>query len=49
MEGEAQGEDDAIQQLVKDLGLGPSHAKVDKLEKDDIDSVEGETGFSVRA
>ncbi|KAH8593434.1 Acylphosphatase family protein [Bisporella sp. PMI_857] len=49
VQGEAQGEQDAIQKLVKDLGIGPSAAKVDKLEKQEIDVVEGESGFSVRS
>jgi len=48
VEGEAQGQDDSLEQLVKDLGVGPSHAKVDKLEKNEIGTVDGELGFDVR-
>ena len=48
MEGEAQGEEDAIHKLVKELGIGPSHAKVERLENSDIDVVDGEMGFEVR-
>jgi len=49
VEGEAQGEYDPIQRFVKDLAIGPSHAKVDKLEESEIETVHGETGFDVRA
>jgi len=48
VEGEAQGPDESLQMLVKDLESGPSHARVTKLEKEDIDVVEGEEGFVVR-
>lgn len=49
VEGEAQGEDTAIQRLVEDLGIGPSHAKVDNVVKNEMDCVNRETGFHVRA
>ena len=48
VEGEAQGQDNSLEQLVKDLSVGPSHAKVDKLEKNEIGTVDGELGFDVR-
>ncbi|KAH7309259.1 Acylphosphatase-like domain-containing protein [Rhexocercosporidium sp. MPI-PUGE-AT-0058] len=48
VEGEAQGGDDVLQKFMKDVDSGPSHATVDKVEKKDIDVVDGETGFEVR-
>jgi acylphosphatase len=48
VEGEAQGEEDALAKLLKDLDRGPTHAHVVKLEKSDIEVVEGESGFEVR-
>lgn len=48
VEGEAQGEEDGIQKLVKDLGTGPTHAHVERLEKEVIEVKEGEEGFVVR-
>ncbi|KAG9242352.1 Acylphosphatase-like domain-containing protein [Calycina marina] len=48
VEGEAQGDEVAIQSLVKELGIGPSQARVDKLEKSEIENVDGETRFDVR-
>ncbi|KAK0112617.1 hypothetical protein ONS95_014360 [Cadophora gregata] len=48
VEGEAQAEDDILQKFMKDVESGPSHATVDKVEKQEIDVVEGETGFEVR-
>lgn len=48
VEGEAQGEEDAITAFLKDVDKGPSHAHVVKLEKQDRDVVEGEKDFEVR-
>jgi hypothetical protein len=48
VEGEAQGSEDGIRALLKDLDRGPTHAHVVKLEKQEIDVVEGEEGFEVR-
>lgn len=48
IEGEAQGEDDALQKMVKEIGLGPKHARVVKVETEDIPVVEGETEFVVK-
>lgn len=48
VEGEAQGEEGSIQDLVTDLNKGPSHAHVTKLEQEEIDVVDGEDGFDVR-
>jgi hypothetical protein len=48
VEGEAQGSEDGIQALLKDLDRGPTHAHVVKLEKQEIDVVEGEEGFEIR-
>ncbi|KAL5325559.1 hypothetical protein ACEPPN_006686 [Leptodophora sp. 'Broadleaf-Isolate-01'] len=48
VEGEAQGEDDILQKFMKDIGSGPRHATVDKVEKEEMDVVDGETGFEVR-
>jgi acylphosphatase len=48
VEGEAQGDDDAIQTFLKDVDTGPPGSKVVKLDKENRDIVEGETGFEVR-
>jgi len=48
VEGEAQGSEDSIQQILKAVNDGPTHAHVVKLEKKEIDVVEGEQGFEVR-
>jgi acylphosphatase len=37
-----------VQKLLKDLDNGPRHAHVVKLEKQEIDVVEGEQEFEVR-
>jgi acylphosphatase len=48
VEGEAQGEEDGLQKLLKDLDRGPTHAHVVKLEKNEIELEDGETGFEIR-
>lgn len=48
VEGEAQGSEDGIQALLKDLDRGPTHAHVVKLEMREIDVVEEEEGFEIR-
>jgi hypothetical protein len=48
VEGEAQGSEEGIQALLKDLDRGPTHAHVVKLEKQEIEVVDGEEGFEVR-
>ncbi|KAH8775522.1 Acylphosphatase-like domain-containing protein [Diaporthe sp. PMI_573] len=48
VEGEAQGDDDVLQTFLKDVDTGPPGSKVVKLDKEDRDVVEGETGFEVR-
>ncbi|MCJ1354202.1 MAG: hypothetical protein MMC33_004189 [Icmadophila ericetorum] len=48
VEGEAQGDEEAIKKLLKDLNNGPSYAHVVKLEKSEIDVVEGESEFVVK-
>ncbi|KAH8678945.1 Acylphosphatase-like domain-containing protein [Tricladium varicosporioides] len=48
VEGEVQGEEDGVQKLLKDIDKGPTHAHVVKLEKSEIEVVEGEIGFEVR-
>lgn len=51
VEGEAQGEEEKIESLVKELGIGPRLAKVARVEKKDVD-VKGEgdveVGFEVK-
>ena len=49
VEGEAQGEEENLQKLLKDLDKGPSHAHVVKVEKEEKDVQEGESAFEVRA
>ncbi|KAE9582858.1 hypothetical protein CGMCC3_g921 [Colletotrichum fructicola] len=48
VEGEAQGEEDALKKLLKDLDDGPRSARVVKLDHEDRDLVDGEEGFLVR-
>ncbi|KAH8754933.1 acylphosphatase family protein [Hyaloscypha sp. PMI_1271] len=48
VEGEAQGEEDVLQNFLKDIGQGPRHAHVVKLEKSEIEVQKGETAFEVR-
>ena len=48
MEGEAQGEDDAVAAFLKHINIGPRHAHVVKLDKEDREVVEGETEFEIR-
>lgn len=43
--GEAQGPPDALKKLKGDLNNGPRHARVVKLETNDIDLKDGEHGF----
>jgi acylphosphatase len=46
VEGEAQGEDSALEKLKKDLNNGPKHAKVVKLETKEIPTKDGESSFT---
>lgn len=48
VEGEAQGDDDSIQKLLKDLNQGPSAAHVVKVEKSETETKEGESSFEAR-
>lgn len=48
VEGEAQGEDEGIQKLLKDLDKGPGGSHVVKVEKAEAEVKEGESGFEVR-
>jgi acylphosphatase len=48
VEGEAQGEEDAIAAFLKHVDKGPRHAHVVKLDKEDREVVEGETEFEIR-
>ncbi|KAJ9195107.1 hypothetical protein DTO166G4_2897 [Paecilomyces variotii] len=49
VEGEAQGSDESLQKLLKDINKGPRLAHVVKVEKQEIDPKEGESNFVVRA
>lgn len=48
VEGEAQGPTDAIATFLEAVGKGPRHSHVAKLDKKDLDVVEGEDGFHIR-
>jgi acylphosphatase len=48
VEGEAQGSEDALQKLLQDINRGPRAAHVVKLEKKEIDVIEGENSFIAR-
>ncbi|KAH8809142.1 acylphosphatase [Xylogone sp. PMI_703] len=47
VEGEAQGEESELKKLLKDVDNGPPHSHVVKVEKNEIDLVEGESSFEV--
>ena len=49
VEGEVQGDDDSVQKLLKDIDNGPTHAHVVRVDKSDMDVVDGENGFEVRS
>ena len=46
--GEAQGSEDGIKALLKEINNGPNAAHVVKVEKEDIDVKNGESSFSVQ-
>ncbi|PFH56764.1 hypothetical protein XA68_16036 [Ophiocordyceps unilateralis] len=48
VEGEAQGEDDALDRFLRDVDEGPHEATVVQLTKEDRGLVPGESSFSVR-
>ncbi|KAK4250472.1 hypothetical protein C7999DRAFT_11732 [Corynascus novoguineensis] len=48
VEGEAQGEEDAVAAFLKHINIGPRHAHVVRLDKEDREVVEGETEFEIR-
>ncbi|BDD62937.1 hypothetical protein MAP00_007890 [Monascus purpureus] len=48
VEGEAQGDEDSIQKLLKDIGQGPRLAHVVKVEKKEVPPRGDEEGFSCR-
>ncbi|KAM4055088.1 acylphosphatase domain-containing protein [Hirsutella rhossiliensis] len=48
VEGEAQGEHDALETFLKEVGQGPAHAKVVQFTTEDRGVADGESGFSVR-
>ncbi|KAL1993499.1 hypothetical protein VTN49DRAFT_3448 [Thermomyces lanuginosus] len=48
VEGEAQGEEEAVQKLLKAVDQGPRLAHVVKLEKQELSPTDGESGFEIR-
>lgn len=44
--GEAQGDQSSLDKFIEKLHDGPRHAKVNKVEKKEISTKEGEKGFS---
>ncbi|KFZ01753.1 hypothetical protein V500_00637 [Pseudogymnoascus sp. VKM F-4518 (FW-2643)] len=48
IEGEAQGDESALQKMVKEIKTGPPNAVVVKVEMEDISVVEGEKEFVVK-
>ncbi|KAL2011983.1 hypothetical protein VTN00DRAFT_4701 [Thermoascus crustaceus] len=48
VEGEAQGDEESLQKLLKDINKGPRLAHVVKLEKKEIDTQDGESNFVVK-
>ncbi|KAL2003704.1 hypothetical protein VTN02DRAFT_2735 [Thermoascus thermophilus] len=47
VEGEAQGDEESLQKLLKDINKGPRLAHVVKLEKKEIDPLDGESNFVI--
>ena len=47
VEGEMQGEQSLVQKLLQDVNVGPSRAHVVKLEKSEVETAEGESGFVI--
>ncbi|QUC18719.1 uncharacterized protein UV8b_02960 [Ustilaginoidea virens] len=48
VEGEAQGDEEALGQFLGCVDEGPRHAVVVRLTREERDAAEGETGFSIR-
>ncbi|KFY79394.1 hypothetical protein V499_01621 [Pseudogymnoascus sp. VKM F-103] len=48
IEGEAQGNEEQLQKMVKEIKTGPPNAVVVKVETEDIPVVEGEKEFVVK-
>ncbi|RPA79331.1 Acylphosphatase [Ascobolus immersus RN42] len=48
VEGEVQGASDIVKGFVKELHKGPKHARVDKVDTKELDSIDGENGFEIR-
>ncbi|KAI4206545.1 MAG: hypothetical protein LQ346_001035 [Caloplaca aetnensis] len=48
VEGEAQGDDEGIQKLLKALESGPPAASVTKVDQSEIDVKEGESSFTTK-
>jgi acylphosphatase len=48
VEGEVQGEDENVQKLLKDIDRGPTHAHVVRVDKSEVDVVDGEEKFEVK-
>lgn len=48
VEGEAQGDDEGIQKLLKVLESGPPAASVTKVDKSEIDVKEGESSYMTK-
>ena len=48
VEGEAQGDEESLQKLLKDLNRGPSLAHVVKVEKSEQEVKEGEHSFEAK-
>ncbi len=49
VQGEAQGDAEAIENLIRDMNAGPPAARVERLEHDVMEAKEGETEFDVRS
>ncbi|KAL2066016.1 hypothetical protein VTL71DRAFT_2087 [Oculimacula yallundae] len=48
VEGEVQGDDEKLELFMKDVRKGPSHSTVDKVDRGEMDVVDGEEGYEVR-
>ncbi len=48
MVGEAQGADEQLEKFLSDIKKGPSRASVSRVDKEELDAVDGEGYFEVR-
>jgi acylphosphatase len=48
VQAEVQGDDNAVEAMIAFCRRGPGHARVDRLDVEDLPTIEAEQGFGVR-